>query len=103
MEKGCWNNNETINKTKANKIAKRLQELIDSGEAKKFELEINKRYKKAKEHNNKVRKQYPQPIPPEKFNKYFSKLNHNENYPFSVENVKEFIEFCENSHGFEIS
>ena len=37
-----------------------------------------------------------------KWDSIYEKKNHNGNYPFSVDNVKEFSEFCKNSGGFTI-
>ena len=38
----------------------------------------------------------------EKWNAIYSKLDINGNYPFHIENVKEFAEFAEQSGGFQI-
>ena len=37
-----------------------------------------------------------------KWDQLYDKKNFNGNYPFSVDNVKEFSEFCKNSGGFTI-
>ena len=38
----------------------------------------------------------------DKWEKIYRKRNHDGSYPFSVENVEEFAEFCENSGVFSI-
>jgi hypothetical protein len=103
-------------------IANRLQSLIDNGFIDRHEKEIDARVKKAKEHNKKVEaklkalkekveelrpnqnlapKDYPSP-----YDKHWTEINNERDwgssYPFSKENVIEFIKFSRASGGFEI-
>ena len=78
IERGSFNDGHRISKTKANRIAKRLFKLIKNGDVNLYE----KSYKE-----------------------YLDGLNDkdwNRSYPFSVENVRQFANFCANSGGFEI-
>jgi hypothetical protein len=74
---------------KAEKIAKRLRALIEDGTAAAYEKEI-KTLIKSEAKKNKVKKGQ------------FHTKNWDANYPFTVENLKEFITFVENSGGFRI-
>jgi len=38
----------------------------------------------------------------DKWEKIYRKRNSDASYPFSIQNVEEFAEFCENSGGFSI-
>ena len=38
----------------------------------------------------------------DKWEKIYRRRNSDANYPFSIKNVEEFAEFCENSGGFSI-
>jgi hypothetical protein len=95
IDAGCWNDGKKIVNPKADKIAKNLQETIDDGTALTYEKEIKNLMKLAKAHNKKLSKKLT-------FEQRFKETDHNENYPFSVKNLKEFIEFCKNSGGFNI-
>ena len=75
---GSFNNGYKISKTKANKIAKRLWGLIDSGQVKEYE----ERYA--------VRQQS------------LDDSDRDKSYPFYEENVRRFANFCANSGGFTI-
>ena len=44
---------------------------------------------------------YPEPLH-KKWNEIYAETDYRANYPFSIENVKEFIEFARNSGGFRI-
>jgi hypothetical protein len=44
---------------------------------------------------------YPEPFH-KKWNDIYSKKDYRSSYPFSIDNVKEFIEFARNSGGFRI-
>jgi len=95
--------------------------LIEKGHTKKFEEEYEKERKISEKHNDKVEKEL------EKFCKSvyrklgksvapadFPKADHDEweriyhkrisdaSYPFKVDHVKEFAEFCKYSGGFKI-
>ena len=78
IEMGSSNDCHKISKAKADKIAQRLNDLIDSGEVIKYE------------------KQYRQ---------HLDSLNDNDwnkNYPFDIRNVRDFADFCADSGGFII-
>ena len=83
MHGGDYNNGYKITKTKANKISKRLYNLIETGIVSKFEKHFMDEQEKASKSDDKD-------------TKFFSQ------YPFSEENVKEFALFCKESGGFEI-
>jgi hypothetical protein len=103
-------------------IAKQLKHLIKKGHTKRFEAEWEARRKTLQIHNDKVEKELaeherevcfrldkknlaPKDFPKkdlEKWERIYRKRNSDANYPFSVENVKEFAEFCEHSGGFRI-
>jgi hypothetical protein len=91
MDYGNWNAGKKIVKPKAGKIVKKLKETIENGTAKKFEIEISKIIITAKIHNRKLEKGMTDP-----------NYEINEHYPFTVENLKGFIQFVENSGGFRI-
>tara|TARA_R100000656_G_scaffold104149_1_gene75892 strand:+ start:222 stop:719 length:498 start_codon:yes stop_codon:yes gene_type:complete len=76
MNSGCYNDGVRISKTKSLRIASRLSKLIKNGSVAAWEKE-------------------------------YSKINSDEDkskfsYPFSEDNVKEFMIFCKESGGFEI-
>ena len=123
-EHESWHYNDCyeVSKQYAEMISKQLNHLIKSGHTKQFEKDYEKTRKKAEKHNEKVEKELetfsqnvkkkmrndmlvPNEFPKEdkkKWDKIYNKKNFNGNYPFSVENVKEFSEFCKNSGGFTI-
>ena len=106
------NNNCQISKLSSEKIAKEMQKLVDNGKAAKYEKEYMAGLKKMKKVKCNIcagigkRKDAPE-IGAGKIKcngcsgtgktEPFAK-----HYPFSVENLKEFIEFAENSGGFGI-
>ena len=119
-----WSTNDghEVDDETAQQIHNQLQVLIESGHTQKFQDDYEKERVKAEKHNDKVEKEL------EKFCKSvekklgktnlapmnFPKADHDEweriyhkrkwsaSYPFSVENVKEFAEFCRFSGGFKI-
>lgn len=105
---GCFNDGKKIVGKKAEKIAKALQKEIDSGAALKYEKEYN--------HNLNSMEQVacPHCYATGVRNDAYVKGKCNgcdgtgktdpfaKSYPFSVDNVKEFIEFCQDSGGFRI-
>ena len=119
-----WSENggHEVDDETAKQIHNQLQVLIESGHTQKFQDDYEKERLKAEKHNDKVEKEL------EKFCKSvekklgktnlapadFPKADHDEweriyhkrkwsaSYPFSVENVKEFAEFCKFSGGFKI-
>lgn len=72
------------------KIADKLQETIVNGIATQEEKDNKKGIKEAKKHNKKVDLKNP------------ISRDWREAYPFTVENLKEFIQFCRDSGGFTI-
>lgn len=103
-------------------IARRLEKLVENGELIKYEKKHNQEMQKAKKHNEKISKEleklklevkkirpdenlapinYPFP-----YNKHWEEINAKKNwadsYPFSVDNVKDFINFARHSGGFQI-
>ena len=95
--------------------------LIESGHTKKFEDDYEKERLKAEKHNDKVEKELekfcksvykklgktvaPAEFPKadhEEWERIYHKRKWNASYPFSVENVREFAEFCRFSGGFKI-
>ena len=119
-----WSENggHEVDDETAKQIHNQLQVLIESGHTQKFQDDYEKERLKAEKHNDKVEKEL------EKFCKSvekklgttnlapadFPKADHDEweriyhkrkwsaSYPISVENVKEFAEFCKFSGGFKI-
>jgi hypothetical protein len=83
MVSGSYNDFHKISKTKAIKIADRLETLLDEGKVDEHAKEYEKDRKKAKDSDDKA-------------TKFMS------NYPFNVENVKNFAEFARYSGGFTI-
>lgn len=103
MNNGCQ-----VSKLSAEKIAKEMQKLVDSGDADKYEKEYTANLKAMKdikcEHckgkgirNDKYIKGECNGCNGTGKVRPFATF-----YPFSVENLKEFIEFAENSGGFAI-
>ena len=75
---GYYNDGYKISKEQAVGIAERMKSLIDNGTIKDYKLEYDKSLKE---------------LPEDDFMR---------NYSFTVENLQEFICFCESSGGFEI-
>jgi len=117
-----YNDCHEVSKEKAEQIAKQLDHLVKSGHCKKFAQAWEKRRQKIEKHNEQVEKELEEHtkqvqtkmkndnLAPKDFSKedhdkwerIYRKRNHDGSYPFSVENVEEFAEFCENSGGFSI-
>ena len=89
MEGGGWNDGYEISEEKASAIAKRLFELINSGDTKGYEDHHKKTMEEAEE-NNKGLKMGD------------DGYDWNDSYPFNVDNVRNFAQFCSESGGFEI-
>jgi hypothetical protein len=122
-KKKSWSYNDhcIVENEEAIQIAKQLRHLIKKGHTKRFEAEWEARRKKIEKHNDKVEKELkkhcqevckrvgkdlaPKDFPKkdhDKWEKIYNKRNSDGSYPFSVKNVEEFAEFCENSGGFSI-
>ena len=121
---GHHNDGQRINSKKAEKLSFALHKLIDSGHTKQYEDDYMKEHRKAevfndivdeklKMLNEKVRDEigsdenwlapadFPQPYRKE-WEDLFATKKIQGSYPFSVENVREFANFCYQSGGFEI-
>jgi len=123
-DKRLWHSNDNLHVSKetAQQIANQLKALIEQGHTKKHIKKIEQIRKSAIEHNTKVAKLFEllklkveketgkeAPIPRE-----YPKEDHDlweficnlqdyrYSYSFDMENVKDFIEFCEHSEGFTI-
>ena len=122
QEKWHYNDCYEVSKEDAEQIAKQLDHLMKKGHTKSFEDKWETYRKKLEKHNEKVEKELekhvkkvqkklnnsnlvPKDSPEEDkkiWNKIYEKRKSDASYPFSVENVKEFSEFCKNSGGFTI-
>ena len=108
IENGSFNDHWIINEDKARKIADKLDFLVTTGEAAKYEAEYSRHIKELPLvkcdccHGTGTRDdQYVKG----KCNMCDGKGEAKEwkaHYPFSVENVKDFIKFCRDSGGFAI-
>ena len=121
-EHWAYNNGHKVSKQEAFQIAKQLKHLISTGDVEKYALEVQKGIEQAEKHNvrvQRVRQKLEAIVEkklgkkdiapcdyPEHYHKRSEKLfylqDFNDRYPFTVDNVKRFIEFCEKSEGFEI-
>ena len=117
-ERWAYNDGHEVTEQEAKAIAKQLKHLIKKGHTQKHYEEYEKERKKAETYNEKVQKQLkafeervgkdkaPNDYSKEdkkKWDSIWEKKSWTANYPFSVENVKEFAEFCEDSGGFTIN
>ena len=122
--KKYWQSNDghEVSEQEAMQIAKQLKALIKDGTVSKAIQEVEEEEKKAETNNKQV--DICQALLREKVEKETGKTNlapadypqeHREtwqwlqskhdwgsSYPFTMENVEEFIEFCEQSNGFRI-
>ena len=121
IEKGFYNDDRKISKTKSLKIARRLSKLIADGTVDTFERECTLTIAKAEVDNKEVRKEmdrisdeckkkhgiflvpaeFPEPYKTQ-WDDAFAKENWSPSYPFYADNVKYFAEFCLQSGGFSI-
>jgi hypothetical protein len=114
-----WNYNDyhEVDEDEAKAIAKQLKHLLKTGHTKKHAEQYERERKKAEEFNKKIEKQTEalqnkvgKDIAPNDYSKedkkkwdsLQAKKIWEAYYPFSVTNVKEFAEFCEDSRGFRI-
>ena len=119
-----WSTNDghEVDGETAQQIHNQLQVLIESGHTQKFQDDYEKERLKAEKHNDKVEKELkkfcdsvekklgktnlaPADFPKDdhdEWERIYHKRKWNASYPFSVENVKEFAEFCRFSGGFKI-
>ena len=125
FDKWQENGGHEVDEETANQIANQLEYLIKTGHAEKYKQEVDVVRKKAKEHNNKVEQKlselraevakivgedkaknlapidYPEPFH-KKWNEIYAETDYRESYPFTIDNVRQFIEFARNSGGFRI-
>jgi hypothetical protein len=124
FDKWQHNDGHEVDEETAIQIANQLEYLLNTGHATKYKQEIDEEIKKAEEHNNKVEQMlselrievskalnknvdnlapadYPKPFN-EKWWEITNQKDYRADYPFSIDNVKEFIEFARNSGGFRI-
>ena len=78
VKSGYVNDGHRISKTKAKRIATRLRKFFKDGSVASYETWYARQISELKEDD------------------------WNKNYPFSIQNVRDFERFCENSGGFEI-
>ncbi|QGZ17652.1 hypothetical protein HTVC023P_gp23 [Pelagibacter phage HTVC023P] len=117
-----YNDQHLVNDKDAKMIAQQLDHLISSGHTKKYaddfekiRAEIEKKNeeveKELQEFSESVRKKLndknlaPKDFPKKDkqlWDRIFDKRDNRGSYPFSLENVKEFAEFCRYSGGFTI-
>jgi hypothetical protein len=116
------NDNHEVDGETALQIAKQLRALIKDGTVSKVIQQVEQETKEAEENNkfvdichqmlrDKVEKETrekglpPRDYPKEDHNTWDwiqSKYSYGSSYPFTMENVEDFIEFCESSNGFTI-
>ena len=123
-ERKRWHDNGgfKVSEKKANIIADLLEMAIEKGMANRMEEENKRTMAKARKHNKKIEEQHKElrkiveektgkkelaPIEfPEPFKSQWDDIqkmtDYKAHYPFSLDNVKEFIIFCRASGGFEI-
>ena len=78
IDSGYMNDGHRISKTKAKRIASRLRKFFKDGSVDAYETWYSRQVSKLKDDD------------------------WNKNYPFSLQNVRDFEKFCEHSGGFEI-
>jgi len=121
-EKWSYNDGHEVDDETAQQIHNQLQVLIESGHTQKFADDYEKERQKMEKHNDKVEKELkkfcesvekklgktnlaPADFPKEdhdEWERIYHKRKSGGSYPFSVEHVKEFAEFCRYSGGFRI-
>jgi hypothetical protein len=125
FDKWQENGGHEVDEETAIQIANQLEHLIKTGHAEQHKKLIDEERTKAEEHNNKVQKlldelrlevkkivgdekgenlapaEYPEPLN-KKWWEITNQTDYRANYPFSLTNVREFIDFARNSGGFRI-
>jgi len=123
-DKASWqcNDGHKVSEEEAEQIANQLEHLIKTGHTQEHSNQIQETVKNAEVKNKKLQALFDalakkaieetgnKDIAPSEYPEYFKeeweklwkKRDNRANYPFSVGNVKEFIEFARNSGGFEI-
>ena len=88
------NSGHEISEEKATALAKRMLEHIESGEAKGFEEHHKKEMSDAKMNNEKIKAETGE--------SYGDNWDWRGDYPFDVNQLREFAEFCSQSGGFRV-
>ena len=122
-EQWQYNDGHEVSKEEAIQIANQLEHLIKTGHAQKYAEQVRKEIEVAEATNEKVEKifdqlkakveeatgktnlapaEYPKEFK-EEWDKTYELRDSRASYPFNINNVKEFIQFCRNSNGFRIS
>ena len=122
FEKWQYNDGHQVSKEEAEQIANQLEHLISTGHAQKYAEQVQKEIEVATATNEQVEKMFedihravavatgkelvPNEYPKEfkeQWDKTYELRDSRASYPFNINNVKEFIQFCRNSNGFRIS
>jgi len=90
-ENGQYNNGYPYPPEIAQLIAEKIETSIQSGFAAQFKDEVNKEREIAKK-ENKTNKTQKAPF----------ERNYTADYPFTLQNLRNFAKFCKNSNGFKI-
>jgi hypothetical protein len=121
---GIWHENSghQVDEDTAIKIADKLEELIKQGHTAEYQLQVEEAMAHAEEDNKGIEEKmsalresvikltgdkditpanYPE-IQNKEWDKLYSQKSWDDSYPFSVENVQDFADFCRHSGGFEI-
>lgn len=121
---GLWHENSghQVDADTAIKIADKLEELIKQGHTAEYQMQIEEAMVHAEEHNKGIEAKldalresvikltgnkdiapadYPD-IQKNQWEVLYGNKSWNDSYPFSVENVQDFADFCRQSGGFEI-
>lgn len=119
-----WHENggHKVSAEEAEQIANQLEYLISTGKVEEYAKEVQEMISRAKKKNKIVQEKfdklhdraieetkdkhiiprdYPENLKAE-WSNLWDEMDRNENYPFSIDNVKEFISFCRESKGFRI-
>jgi hypothetical protein len=120
MDAGCSNSGDRISKTKALRMARRLDKLEKDGFIARWEEVMLEPYEKAQAHNKIVRQEMkefqdkmkekygdiaPKDYPKKEYKKWekiYAKEDWTASYPPSRKAILEFSRFCRQSGGFEI-
>ena len=122
FEKWQHNDGHEVDEETAIQIANQLEYLISTGKVQEYEKETKEMISRAEKKNKIVQEKfdklhdraieetknkhiiprdYPENLKAE-WSNLWDEMDRNENYPFSIDNVKEFISFCRESKGFRI-
>ena len=122
IEGFSYNDGVEISEKEAEQIAKQLYHLLKTGHTKEYAKQIKEKSIIAEKHNAIIQKKLddvvleaervtgkkdiaPASFPKDlrdKWDEIYQQKDWNDSYPFSVQNVKEFADFCKDSGGFQI-